>query len=135
MKRLYDPPSSRAAMEILREDGSVSKDIKEILEKCHQDISKLFLGLRDNPEIAFNEDFYYEIKTKKEEFDNISSTQQQNQGRTSSKTLNSDFLYVEVSKCIDSTKLKKAYLELPNEVTKNNNAKTLLHNFFNLETP
>ena len=132
LKRLCDPPSSRAAMEILREDGSVSTDIQEILEKWHQDISKLFSGLRDNPEMAFNEDFYQEIKTKKEEFENIAPTQQQNQGRTSSNVLNSDFLYVEVSKCIDSTKLKKAYLELPNEITKNKNAKILLHKFFNL---
>ena len=85
--------------------------------------------------MAFNEDFYQEIKTKKEEFENISPRQQETQGRTNSSTLNSNFLYDEVSKCIDSTKVKKAYLELPNEVTKNNNAKTLLHNFFNLETP
>ena len=37
-----------------------------------------------------------------------------------------------MSKCIDSTKLRKAYLEIPNDVTKNSNAKKLLHEFFNL---
>ena len=28
--------------------------------------------------------------------------------------------------------MKKAYLDIPNEVLKNENAKTLLHSFFNL---
>ena len=40
--------------------------------------------------------------------------------------------FCEVSKIIDSTKPRKAYLELPNEITKNYNAKVLLHKFFNL---
>ena len=30
-KLLYDPPSTRAALEIVRADGSISNDIKEIL--------------------------------------------------------------------------------------------------------
>ena len=50
--------------------------------------------------------------------------------RANSTTLNSDLSFDEVSKAIESTKCKKAYLELPNEVTKNKNAKALLHSFF-----
>ena len=46
--------------------------------------------------------------------------------------LNNELSFIEVSKSIDSTKMKKAYLERPNEVTKNIQAKTLLHKFFNL---
>ena len=118
LKRLCDPPSSRAALEIVRADGSISNDIKEILERWHLDISNLFSGLRDNPEMAFNEDFYQDIKNKKQEFENISSENQATQGESNSNTLNSDFSFIEVSKCIDSTKLRKAYLDIPNEATK-----------------
>ena len=132
LKRLCDPPSSRAALEILREDGSISTDILEILERWHHDISRLFSGLRDDPEMVFNEEFYQEIKDKKEEFENISREQQTDEGRNSPGILNSDLSFSEVSKCIDSTKNRKAYLELPNEATKNLNAKKLLHKFYNL---
>ena len=38
-KLLCDPPSTRAALEIVRADGSISNDIKEILERWY------FLGL------------------------------------------------------------------------------------------
>ena len=47
-------------------------------------------------------------------------------------SLNSNLSFEEVSKAIDSTKNKRAYLELPNEVTKNKNAKALLHSLFNI---
>ena len=47
-------------------------------------------------------------------------------------SLNSNLSFEEVSKAIDSTKNAKAYLELPNEVTKNKNAKALLHSLFNI---
>ena len=46
--------------------------------------------------------------------------------------LNCAILFEEVSKCIDNAKMKKAYLEIPNESLKNPNAKLLLHKFFNL---
>ena len=46
--------------------------------------------------------------------------------------LNSTFLLDEVSKAIDRVKLRKAYLEIPNEILKNANAKLLLQKFFNL---
>ena len=132
LKLLCDPPSSRAALEIVRADGTISSDIKEILERWHQDISKLFSGIRDNPEMAFDNDFYEEIKNKKQEFEKMSPDDQLKQQKYESSTLNCNFTYLEVSKCIDSTKLRKAYLDLPNEVTKNDYAKVLLHQFFNL---
>ena len=37
-----------------------------------------------------------------------------------------------MSKAIDRAKCRKAYLEIPNEVMKNKNAKAILHRFFNL---
>ena len=46
--------------------------------------------------------------------------------------MNSEILYSEVSKCINNSKYKKAYLDIPNEALKNENAKLLLLKFFNL---
>ena len=132
LKRLSEPPNTRAALEILQEDGTISQDIQEVLEKWHDDISKLFSGLRDNPEMVFNEDFYNEVVQKKEFFEKLAPNEQLSQAKYNSGVLNSDLLFEEVSKAIDSTKLRKAYLELPNEITKNKNAKVLLHSFFNL---
>ena len=63
-KQLSGPSSTRAALEIVREDESISTDIKEILQRWHKDISNLFSGLRDNPEFAFDDTFYDKIVTK-----------------------------------------------------------------------
>ena len=65
LKKLSNPPSTRAALEIVREDKSISRDIKEILQRWHSDISKLFSGLRENPEFAFDDQFYDQIVNKK----------------------------------------------------------------------
>ena len=45
LKKLDNPPSSRAALEIIRADATISRDIREILERWHGDISKLFAGV------------------------------------------------------------------------------------------
>ena len=132
LNRLCNPPSIRAALEIVRADGTISTDKREILERWFQDISKLFSGLRENPEMAFDNEFYEDILEKKQEFENLSPEIQSSQTQYNSESLNCKIMFDEVSKAIDSSKLKKAYLELPNEVTKNKNAKILLHGFFNL---
>ena len=112
----------------------ISRDVKEILERWHHDISRLFSGLRDDPEMAFNELFYQEILIKKEEFENLSENQQIEFSNLefNSDNLNCDIDFQEVSKAIDRTKVGKAYLEIPNDVLKNKNAKVLLHRFFNV---
>ena len=115
-----DPPSSRAALEIVRADETISRDIREVLERWHLDISKLFSGVRDNPEMAFNDNFYQEVLNKKQEFEQMS---QEHQQAFSSFDFNSDdtnceITYLEVSKAIDRAKCRKAYLEIPNEVMK-----------------
>ena len=132
LKKLDDRPSSRAALEIVREDKTISRDLKEILERWHKDISGLFSGLRDQPEFAFDENFYQKILTKKAEFENLSFEKQLNKSHYDSNSINADILFSEVSKAIDSVQLGKAYLEIPNDALKNNNAKILLHRFFNL---
>ena len=108
LKRLCDPPSTRAALEIVRQDGTISQDMQEILEKWYVDISRLFSGLRENPEIAFNEDFYNDVLNKKDAFEKLSPEEQSAQTEYDSDVLNSDLSYEEVSKAIDSTKLKKS---------------------------
>ena len=73
MKKLSNPSSTRAALEIVRDDGTKSHDVKEILDRWHKDIGKLFSGLRDNPEFAFDDDFYGEVLEKKREFENLTT--------------------------------------------------------------
>ena len=133
IKRLNSPPS-RPPLEIVKTDQTISTNIREILERWHLDISRLFSGLRDNPEMAFDEGFYQEIIKKKEEFDKMEESEQQNFSdfEFSSDCLNSEITFEEVSTAVDKTKLGKAYLKIPNDVLKNLNAKILLHKYFNL---
>ena len=132
LKKLNNPPSSKVVLEIVRDDESISTDIKEILARWHKDISELFSGIRDHPDFAFDDDFYQQIKNKKDEFENICPPDIEESSQHDSAELNSKILYDEVSKFVDSAKLHKAYLEIPNEALKNANAKNLLFNFFNL---
>ena len=132
LKKLSNPPSTRAALEIVREDKSISTDIKEILQRWHTDISKLFSGLRENPEFAFDDQFYEQIVSKKQEFEALSPEEQELLADYDSESLNSNLTFDEVSKAIDRAKVRKAYIEIPNEAIKNKNAKILFHKFFQL---
>ena len=132
LKRLNNPPTARAALEIIREDKTVSRDMREILERWYRDISGLFSGLQENPEVAFNEAFYQEVLDKKKEFEEMSAEEQVNLEEYNSEEINSEISYDEVADAVDKSKFKKAYLEIPNESLKNRNAKLLLHKFFNL---
>ena len=70
LKKLGNPPSSKAVLEIIRDDQSISTDIQEILAKWHKDISKLFSGARENPEFSFDVAFFEEILAKKQQLEN-----------------------------------------------------------------
>ena len=70
LKKFGDLPSSKAVLEIIRDDDSISSDIQEILTKWYSDIGNLFSGIRENPELG--DLFYEEIKAKKRELENIS---------------------------------------------------------------
>ena len=78
--------------------------------------------------------FYKEILNKREEFENMSKDEQIEFSNLdfSSDMLNCELTFNEVSKAVDRTKCGKAYLEIPNDVMKNQNAKALLHRFLNL---
>ena len=132
LKKLNNPPCSRAALEIVRADDTISHDLKEILERWLLDISKLFSGVEDNPEMVFDNNFYEEILNKKQEFENLTNQQQEQTSRFESSSINKAITFREVSEAINSIKFSKAYLEIPNEAMKNENAKQILHKFFNL---
>jgi hypothetical protein len=132
LKRLNNPPTARAALEIIREDKTVSRDMREILERWYKDISGLFSGLHEDPEIAFNEAFYQEVLDKKNEFEEMSPEEQKNLEEYNSEEMNAEISYDEVAEAVDKSKLKKSYLDIPNEILKNKNSKLLLHKFFNL---
>ena len=123
---------TRAVLEIVREDESISTDIKEILQRWHKDISNLFSGLRDNPEFAFDDTFYDKILKQKNEFEALCPEEQELLHDYDAESLNNDLSFEEVSKAIDKAKLRKAYLEIPNEAIKSKNAKILFHRFFQL---
>ena len=130
LKKLCNPSSTRAALEIVREDGSISHDIKEILNRWHNDIGKLFSGFRDNPDFAFDEDFYREVLDKKCEFENLTAEQQDQQNLYNNKMLNEPISLQEVSQAVDRAKSRKAFIMIPNEAIKNNNAKFILQSYF-----
>ena len=132
LKKLDNPPSSKAVLEIVKEDESISRDLREVLERWHKDISYLFSGLKENPDFAFDDQFYQQILEKKAEFENLPFEDQLETSNYDSASINSDILFSEVSDSIDRVKLGKAYLEIPNDALKNNNAKLLLHRFLNL---
>ena len=67
LKKLSNPTSTKAVLEIVRADETISNDKKEVLKRWHTDISNLFSGLRNNPDFPFNDNFYQEILDKKNE--------------------------------------------------------------------
>ena len=132
LKKLSNPSSTQAALEIVKDDGTISHDIKEILKRWHDDIGKLFSGFRENPEFAFDDEFYENILEKKAEFENLTADLQDEQCSFDNKPLNESISFNEVSIAIDKAKLRKAFIDIPNEAIKNDNAKLLLHKFFQL---
>ena len=132
IKKLNCPPQKSVA-EVIKEDGSITRDGREVTDRWYSDISRLFSGLRDNPELAFDQSFYEKIINLKEEFENMTIEDQEAfSSAATDNTLNRNLEYQEVSESIDKAKSGKAFLEIPNEVLKNENAKSLLHKFLNL---
>ena len=133
LQRLNAKPLKRV-MEVVREDGSISGDTGEVLQRWFQDISNLYAGLNEQPDIAFDESFYQKVLEKKAEFEKLTGEQQANIPDINypSSSLNDELTMVEVSNAIDRTKCGKAYLDIPNDALKNWNAKLLLHKLFNL---
>ena len=132
LKALSDRKSSSVLLEIIRQDGSISTDKREVLEKWCSDFSECFKGIKDDPDLVFDEDFLESIENLKRVFDKLSSGTQEAKSSFDSTMLNRDISYDEVSAAIDKAKLGKAFLFVPNEALKNNQAKVLLHKLFNI---
>ena len=132
IKKLNCPPK-RPPLEIVKEDGTVTRNRKEVSDKWYQDISRLFNGIKENPDMAFDQKFYEEIVGIREQFEKMSEGDQEAFGCTNgSDQLNRRLDFQEVSEAIDQAKLRKAYLQIPNDVLKNHNAKVLLYKFLDL---
>ena len=132
MKALSDHKPSHVLLEIIRQDGTVSSDVKEVLTKWHSDFSACFKGIKDDPNLVFDDNFLEQITKLKSDFENLSQEQQDLGSSFDSSLLNCDISYEEVSNAIDKAKLGKAFLFIPNEAMKNVQAKTLLHKLFNV---
>lgn len=82
--------------------------------------------------MAYDEDFYTEVIRKKADFESLRRGNALEDENTIMQEFNDDIRYDEVSYAVDSSKCKKAYLNIPNEAMKNKSAKLLLHSFFNI---
>ena len=71
---LSEPKSSKVIMEIIREDGKISSDVKDVLTRWYKDISGLFAGAKESPELVFDEEFLSQIQHLKSEFESIQGT-------------------------------------------------------------
>ena len=107
IRKSGDPFSSRTALEIVREDGSISNDVQEVLERWHEDISALYSGLRENPEFAFNDKFLRNIIEKKNELEQLEISGEDSMGFIAEQ-LNDVITYEEVSSAIDRSKNNKS---------------------------
>ena len=132
LKALSDRKPASVLLEIIRQDGSISTDKKEVLEKWCSDFSECFKGIKDDPDLVYDDNFLESIVNLKAMFDSLSSDEQEAKSSFDSTLLNCDITFEEVSAAIDSAKLGKAFLFVPNEALKNDQAKKLLHRLFNV---
>ena len=119
-------------LEILREDGSISNDRREVLLKWYNDFSQCFKGIKDDPDMVFDDEYLDQISKLKVDFEKLSSEDQISGSAHDTALLNCGISFDEVSVAIDNSKLGKAFLLVPNEALKNHQAKLLLHKLFNI---
>ena len=105
IKRLNETKSTKAVLEIINSDKTITNDIKEVLNKWQTDISKLFSDIRDNPEVTFNDEFFNEVLIKKQQFEDLSDEQQRDQSPHNTSNLNETLSFDEVSEAIDKAKI------------------------------
>ena len=89
LKALSDRKSSAVLLEIIRQDGTISTDKKEVLEKWCSDFSECFKGIKDDPDLVYDDDFLENIKNLKASFDTLSSAEQEEKSSFDSTMLNS----------------------------------------------
>ena len=52
IKKLHCPPK-KTPLEVFRSDGTVTTNHSEVIERWFDDISKLFSGIRENPDVVY----------------------------------------------------------------------------------
>ena len=109
-----------------------SKDKKEVLLKWHSDFETCFKGMKDDPDLVFDDVFLDQVTKLKDDFDKLLPEEQMSNSPFDSSALNIDITYEEVSNAIDKAKNGKAFLNVPNEAMKNPQAKLLLQKMFNI---
>ena len=72
-------------LEIIREDGSISTDKKEVLEKWCTDFTQCYKGMKDDPDLVFDYEFLENLKAK---FDDLSCEEQEAESSFDSSLLN-----------------------------------------------
>ena len=107
LKALSDRKTSHVLLEVIRQDGSISKDKKVVLEKWYNDFSQCFRGMKDDPDLVFDDEFLDRISTLKTVFDNLSSEQQEAGSSFNSTSLNCSITFDEVSCAIQKAKLAR----------------------------
>ena len=100
---------------------------KEVLTQWYTEFSECFAGLRDNIDLAFDDDFLQRINGLKIQFDALSPDQQEVQSNFECTNLNSEITLEEVQNAVNKSKLGKAFLLVPNEALNNPEAIRLLH--------
>ena len=90
IKQLNNYKINKAALEILKADNSISKDLKEVLERWHKDISNLYSGVREDPDLVFDDIFFDNISRLKDEFEALSPEEQEENTNKYVTELNSD---------------------------------------------
>ena len=106
--------------------------MKVVLLKWYNDFSECFKGIKDDPDLVFDDEFLAEISKLKVDFEKLSNEEQVSCSPFDSSLLNADITLEEVSNAIEKSKCGKAFLFIPNEAMKNSQAKLLLHKLFNL---
>ena len=93
LKALSDAKNSHVLLEVIRKDGTISKDKKEVLLNWHSgDFDKCFNGMKDDPDLVFDDVFLDQVTiTKlKEDFDKLLPEEQMSNSPFDSSTLKND---------------------------------------------
>ena len=62
LKSLSDHKPAHVLLEGVRDDETISKNIKVVLEKWHKDFSECFKGRKDDPDLVFDDEFLARIR-------------------------------------------------------------------------
>ena len=96
-------------------DGTISNDVREVLFKWHTDFSECFAGLREDANLAMDDNFYSKVIKLKDDFEKLSVEEQARSTEYDTSKLNSELTLGEVSEAIDSLPNGKSYLEIPGQ--------------------